>query len=264
MGKQVIIFDLDDTLLWDEKCVKDAFQATCQLAGRYHVIDPDALETEVRAEAKALYQTYEFYPFTLNIGINPFEGLWGNFNDEHHLGFAQMKEQVPSYRTESWTRGLHRLGVDDPELGKRLGEVFPLERRKRSILYPDTFQVLDELKSNYRLVLLTNGSPELQQEKLSAAPKLRSYFEHIFISGEFGQGKPSRALYEHVMETVQMEAEQGVMVGDKLTTDIAGANGIGMTSVWINRHHVVRDGEVVPDFEIYTLTELLEVMNQLG
>lgn len=263
MSIKAVIFDLDDTLLWDEKCVKEAFQAVCEIAKQKYDIDPEQLEKAVREQARALYETFDFYPFTRNIGINPFEGLWGNFNDDHLSGFKQMKDIVPYYRSEAWNRGLTQLGITDASFAKQLGERFPLERRKRSIVFPDTYKVLDALKGKYQLMLLTNGSPELQNEKLKAEPDLKNYFNSIVISGDFGQGKPSRALFEHVMQLLQIDASEGVMVGDKLTTDIKGANQVGMTSVWINRHQVDNSDEIQPSFEIHSLSELPELIERI-
>ena len=56
-------------------------------------------------EARVLYSSYETYPFTQMIGINPFEGLWGNFLDDEE-NFRKMSEIVPMYRKESWNKGL--------------------------------------------------------------------------------------------------------------------------------------------------------------
>ena len=42
------------------------------------------------------------------IGINPFEGLWGTFDDAGE-SFQKMKGIVPTYRREAWTRGLARI-----------------------------------------------------------------------------------------------------------------------------------------------------------
>ena len=79
---KAIFFDLDDTLLWDKRSVAEAFKATCQLAEERYGVDPVRLEEEVRKAARELYSSYETYPFTQMIGINPFEGLWGEFKDE--------------------------------------------------------------------------------------------------------------------------------------------------------------------------------------
>jgi putative hydrolase of the HAD superfamily len=264
MAIQAVLFDLDDTLLWDDRSVKEAFEATCGTAARKYGIDPAKLETEVRREARALYESYETFPFTKMIGINPFEGLWANFTEGQHREFRQLQALAPGYRQESWTRGLAALGIDDPELGKLLAEQFPAERRARPYVYEETFAILDELKGKYKLLLLTNGSPDLQQEKLAGVPELTPYFDHILISGNFSRGKPDAGIFQHALQLLEIEPSQGVMVGDKLTTDILGANGVGIHSVWINRHDVQRTDEIIPSYEIASLRELQGIIDSIG
>ncbi|MFD1954783.1 HAD family hydrolase [Paenibacillus thailandensis] len=262
MAKQAILFDLDDTLLWDERSVKEAFAATCNAASEATGVDPLKLEEAVRAEARSLYEAFEAFPFTKMIGINPFEGLWARFKKGEHEQFRKLEQFAPTYRKEAWTRGLKALGIDNPELGGRLAEQFPAERRSRPLVYEETFRVLDALKGEYKLLLLTNGSPDLQQEKLDGVPELAPYFDHIVISGNFGEGKPASSIFRHALEKLGIEPEHGMMVGDKLTTDIKGSNSIGMTSVWINRHGAPADPEIVPTHEIKHLEELLTLLDR--
>lgn len=260
MAKQAVLFDLDDTLLWDDRSVKEAFEATCQAAAAVTGVDPVALEEAVRREARALYESYETFSFTKMIGINPFEGLWAPFLEGEQEEFRKLQNLAPGYRKAAWTQGLKALGVDDEALGARLAEQFPAERRSRPIVYDETFRVLDALKGKYKLLLLTNGSPDLQREKLAGVPQLMPYFDHIIISGEFGEGKPAASIFKHALARLGIEPDHGIMVGDKLTTDILGANTIGMTSVWINRHGAVRNDEIVPTHEIKHLEELLQLL----
>jgi putative hydrolase of the HAD superfamily len=259
---KAIFFDLDDTLLWDQKSVEKAFEATCLVAAEKYQIDPAVLEEAVRQEARELYSSYETYPFTQMIGINPFEGLWGNFLDDHDE-FRKMKDIVPAYRKEAWTRGLKAIGIDDPEFGEELAERFPAERRKLPFVYEESFQVLDELKGKYQLLLLTNGSPDLQNTKLEITPELVPYFDHIVISGAFGKGKPDPTIFEHALEKMSLTKDEAIMVGDNLMTDILGASRVGMKSVWINRHDKERN-EVIPDFEITHLEELYPILEDLN
>jgi putative hydrolase of the HAD superfamily len=263
MTVKAVLFDLDDTLLWDERSIKEAFEATCRLGAEEAGIDAELLEDAVRREARALYETYDTFSFTKNIGINPFEALWGHFRKGDHPMFRKLEQLAPEYRRNAWTRGLASLGADRPELGAKLAEVFAAQRRKLPYVYEETFSVLDELRGRYKLLLLTNGCPDLQQEKLDGVPALTPYFDVILISGHYGEGKPSPRLFAHAMEQLGISPEEGVMVGDKLTTDILGANGVGMTSVWINRHDKKRSNEIVPKFEIASLTELPELLQSL-
>jgi len=264
MSIKAVLFDLDDTLLWDDRSVKEAFEATCAYAERKTGIAADKIEEEVRKEARKLYASYEPYSFTKMIGINPFEGLWARFLEGKQPEFRQLEALAPSYRKESWTRGLAACGIVDSELGYELGEMFASERRDRPYVYEETFEVLEQLKGRYQLLLLTNGSPDLQQEKIASVPKLASYFEHIVISGDVGQGKPAAEIFNYALERLGIKPEEGLMVGDKLTTDILGSNRIGMPNAWINRHHVSRTDEIIPKFEIDNLRELHEVIRLIN
>ncbi|MBU9721473.1 MULTISPECIES: HAD family hydrolase [Bacillaceae] len=259
---KAVFFDLDDTLLWDQKSVKDAFNKTCKVAQVKYQVDPEQLEEAVRTEAKGLYASYETYDFTKMIGINPFEGLWGNFLDEEE-NFRKMKQIVPTYRKEAWTRGLKALGIDDSAFGAELAERFPIERRNSPHVYEESFEVLDKLKGRYNLLLLTNGSPDLQNTKLDITPELVPYFDHILISGAFGKGKPDPAIFEHALSLVSLNKDEVLMVGDNLMTDILGASRVGMKSVWINRHGQVAT-EVKPTYEIKHLNELFPILNNLS
>ena len=251
---KAVFFDLDDTLLWDKKSVKEAFVATCTYASQKRNVDVEKLEEAVREKARELYSSYETYEFTQMIGINPFEGLWGNFLDDDD-NFRKMKDIVPAYRKEAWTQGLKELGIDDEAFGAELAERFPLERRKHPFVYEESFRALDKLKENYRLLLLTNGSPDLQNTKLEITPEIAPYFDEIIISGAFGRGKPDPTIFEHALEKMGLEKDDAIMVGDNLMTDILGASRIGMKSVWINRENKERN-EVSPTYEITHLEEL--------
>ncbi|MBP1961805.1 putative hydrolase of the HAD superfamily [Paenibacillus aceris] len=260
MTLKAVLFDLDDTLLWDDRSVQEAFEATCAEAARQVTVNPEELEAAVRKEARALYESYEPFPFTKMIGINPFEGLWANFTQGENENFRKLEKLAPGYRTESWTRGLRALGIENPELGYKLGELFPAERRKRPFVYEETFRVLDTLKGSYKLLLLTNGSPDLQKEKLAGVPSITSYFDHIVISGEFGVGKPDVSIFQHALELLGIRAEEGIMIGDKLTTDILGSGRVGMRNIWINHHGLQSGDEIVPAFEVSRLQEILPII----
>ncbi|WP_432357809.1 HAD family hydrolase [Sporosarcina sp. UB5] len=258
---RTIIFDLDDTLLWDEKSIATAFEKTCRYAADKLELNAVELEAAVRETARELYATYDTYAFTQMIGINPFEGLWGVFDDPGEQ-FQRMKEIIPEYQRNAWTKGLAKLGIVDEEYSKELAARFIEERKKSPFVYDETFSVLDRLKGNYTLVLLTNGSPSLQKTKLEITPQLAPYFERIVISGAFGKGKPDPSIFEHVLEETGSTADEALMVGDNLLTDILGSSRIGMRSVWINREGKPGIPDIQPTFEIKNLDELFPILDK--
>lgn len=259
---KAVFFDLDDTLLWDKKSVADAFEKTCRLAAQISGKDCRGLEEAVRSEASKLYAGYATYPYTKMIGINPFEGLWGTFDDEGD-DFQEMKALIPEYQREAWTRGLKGIGIDNSELGQKLAAYFPEARKQSPILYEESLEILEQLKSRYRLLLLTNGSPSLQNLKLEITPEIAPYFDHIVISGVFGRGKPDPAIFQHALAKFNLQPEEVVMVGDNLMTDIIGAQKAGIRSVWINREAKAPHETIIPTYEISHLQELLPILESI-
>lgn len=258
-----VLFDLDDTLLWDERSVEEAFEVTAEAGAAAAGVDAKELLNAVREEARSLYASYDTFAFTQMIGINPFEGLWANFTAGLQPEFRKLQELAPMYRKESWRRGLARVGVENESLAETLAERFASERRSRPYVYEETFDVLKELQGKVQLLLLTNGSPDLQQEKLDGVPELVPYFDHIVISGDFGKGKPDVSIFQHALELLGAKPGEAVMVGDKLTTDIKGGNAAGLHTVWINRVDRPKDPAIVPEFEIKHLSELHAILAAL-
>lgn len=255
---KAIIFDLDDTLLWDHKSVSEAFKATCKTVQATHQIDSEKLEERVRHHAEALYPTLPTYPFTSNIGIGTFEGMWGEFKDEGD-DFELLRDTVPSFRKQAWLKGLQDVGINDEVLAERLAVLFPEERKKHIYLYEETIEVLDTLKGEYKLLMLTNGSPDLQHMKLSYSPELVPYFDEIVISGAFGQGKPSEDIFKHALHLLDVNTDEAIMIGDNPNTDILGAVRLGMDSVWIN-HRTRAETDVTPTYEVERLKEIMPVI----
>lgn len=259
---KTIIFDLDDTLIWDKRSVAVSLHKTCLYAEEKCGVDASKLEQAIRSEAPASYLETGVYGFTQTIGINPFEGLWGEFDDEGEK-FQFMKTVMPKYRRTAWSRALHKMGIEDKALGVELSNYFPVMRLKNPIVYDETFQVLEQLKGRYQLVLLTNGSPSLQQIKLNMSAGIAPYFEAIIVSGAFGIGKPDASIFEFALSKTGNQKSEALMVGDNIMTDVLGANQAGIKSVWLNREKKAAHESIFPNFEIYHLQELIPLLKKL-
>ncbi|MFK2826279.1 HAD-IA family hydrolase [Bacillus sp. B190/17] len=260
--KKAVFFDLDDTLLNDRKSIQTAFDVTCGDLEQKYGVDKDTIEESVRHAAREQYQQYSFYPVTLHLGINPFEGLWGNFGDVHHTLLREMGKDIADYQYKSWEKGLKAVGIEGAADWAK--ERFREVRRYSPFLYDETLTVLDQLKEKgFRLLLLTNGAPSLQLEKLQMTPELVPYFEHILISGNFGFGKPDPSIFTHALKLMDLSPEEAIMVGDNLGTDILGATRVGMDSIFIDHGDGRQVEGAKPTYTVQALRGAADVLQTL-
>jgi YjjG family noncanonical pyrimidine nucleotidase len=101
-------------------------------------------------------------------------------------------------------------------------------------LIPGSLELLDRLHGRVRLGLITNGYSEVQRPRLDHFD-LGKYFESITVSSEIGHAKPGAAFFDVAFEQLGHPDRDGVLVvGDSLTSDIAGGAAAGCATCWFN------------------------------
>ncbi|SDI27156.1 HAD family hydrolase [Natribacillus halophilus] len=258
-----LLFDLDDTLIWDKKSISESLLATSNDAARQTGIDSGELMEAVKTVAPTLYEEQSFYPLTTALGINPFEGLWGMFDDIHDARLREMGANIGMYQFEVWTEALKKVEVDDLSLARELSRRFIEYRETLPYVYEETFEVLTKMDIPYQLALVTNGAPSLQLKKLQMTKALVPFFDRIIISGAFGVGKPDSSIFRHTLTQLGAEKEQTVMIGDNLHTDIVGGNQAGIKTIWVNREQAENNTDIIPEVEITTLRELEDAIGRI-
>ena len=129
--------------------------------------------------------------------------------------------------------------------------------------YPDAAYCLAYLKNKgYKLGIIANQEEGLKN-RLDAWDMLR-YFDLIISSAETGCAKPDERIFLLALGSAECDANESIMVGDRLDNDIIPAKAVGMKTVWIkNNTAKYQDfslGENTADFQINSLTELLDVL----
>jgi putative hydrolase of the HAD superfamily len=159
------------------------------------------------------------------------------------------------------------LGADVSQVEpEELLRIFGWAPRPGVILFPDTLSVLTELRNRgYKIGLLTNSFlPMWMRDIELQAYELMEFMDARVTAADVGYLKPHPAIYLHLLDLLQTSPDQAVFVGDRPRYDIAGANKAGITSVLINPPHLDRElHDVIPDFTITCLSELLPVLEEL-
>jgi putative hydrolase of the HAD superfamily len=125
---------------------------------------------------------------------------------------------------------------------------------------PEARPVLEELKGKYTLGIITNGLEAVQHGKL-AKLGLAGYFDTVITAQGAGCEKPAAEIFLQALEEVGCDPHEALYVGDSLEADVAGARGVGMVAVWLNRKgETVPEGAMRPDHELRYLSELLAIL----
>lgn len=105
------------------------------------------------------------------------------------------------------------------------------------MLDDDVAPALRRMRSaGWRIVILTNGLPSVQERKL-AALGLSSLVDHIVYAEQFApKGKPAPDTFRQALRRLGLPAGRCVCVGDDPVNDIAGARAVGLRTIRITRH----------------------------
>lgn len=101
---------------------------------------------------------------------------------------------------------------------------------------PEVVACLDELAADYRLAVVSNThQPGLVPGHLAAMGVL-DRFDAVVTSVDFGWRKPHPKIYASALDTLGIEAEAAVFVGDSYEPDFAGPERAGIRAFLIDPH----------------------------
>jgi putative hydrolase of the HAD superfamily len=100
-------------------------------------------------------------------------------------------------------------------------------------LIPGTSEMLESLKGQYRLGLLSNFTHAPAAIEIIDGMGLTSFFDVVLISGELGYRKPHPMVFRRLIDELGVEKNQILYVGDDPEPDIVGAQRAGLQPVWM-------------------------------
>lgn len=138
----------------------------------------------------------------------------------------------------------------------------PAWRTDLETLYPQTKEILDQLGQEYKLGIIANQLPGLEERLKDFG--ILDYFSAIFSSADLGLAKPDPAIFRLALQKTNCLPQQAIMIGDRLDNDIVPARRIGMKTIWIKqgfgRLAQVKNLEEGADWTVEKLTDLLPIL----
>lgn len=228
MKYDYLLFDADDTLLDFRKSEDVSFQIVLE-------------KHQISGDLKSLHTSYK--------QIN--ELLW----TQHALGLVSKDvlkvERFRKFLEVNELKGNAELMCDD-YLDTLPSQVF---------LIDGAVELLNSLYQKIPLIIVTNGIGHVQHKRLDNSG-LKSLIDLMVVSEECGFSKPDKRIFHHTFNLLQVDPEKQrlLMIGDKLETDILGANNVGIDSCWFNPEQSGNDSEIRPTFEVSSLQKILNLL----
>lgn len=205
------------------------------------------------AEQHGLEQTFrQFgYPFDEAIRKRYMEinhGLWKDFERGRIT-----KDDVLNQR---FFRLFQEIGVVRGENDKAFEEAYQNALANGADVTEGAEEVLSYLKGKYSLYVATNGVASTQYRRLKLSG-LERYFDGIFVSEEIGFQKPQKEYFSACFARIPgIIPERTLIVGDSLTSDMAGGLAAGIATCWFHGENEKNEEQLPITMEIRRLTEL--------
>ena len=197
MKYKAIFIDIDDTLLDYIPCCREAFEA-------------------------AMPEHPEYF--------DTFFSISGRLFSEAKHGLHTIAEVMDLYPKEF----IATIGYP-PEAVAPFTKAFRAAWGTTHSLVPGAKEMLDTLQAKgYRLFAASNSFGHLQRARLQYAGILH-YFEDTYISMDIGYDKPDIRFYQEALRRCGLAANEVLMVGDSMTTDVLGAQAAGIDALFFNR-----------------------------
>jgi 2-haloacid dehalogenase len=132
--------------------------------------------------------------------------------------------------------------------------------------WPDTVAALRQLKTRFRLAILSNVDDDLFA---LTRPKLEIDFDEVITAQQAQAYKPSLKLFELALSRVHAPAHRVLHVGQSIYHDVVPAQALGLATVWVNRPSArsgvgaVKAAEARPDLTVTSLAELAKLGSAL-
>jgi len=133
------------------------------------------------------------------------------------------------------------------------------------VLKEGVFNTLRTLSVDYNLAIIsdTGMTPGRIIREVLKDYTILDFFDVTVFSDETGFCKPHPIAFKTALSHLDCSPRNAIHVGDLLDTDIKGAIDYQMQAVWIRNPQTLNPGNVVPDYEISEIPEILKIINSL-
>ena len=239
-------------------CMTDRFSVKGGYALKYDIVLFDADGTLLdfaKSEREAVMEALSAMDVELVCGMLE---EYSRINDS----FWKMLERGEIEKKELFYRRFEvffeKYGIKkDPH---KMADTYMRILSEKGYLLDGAFELCKELSGKVRMYIVTNGTEFIQRGRQKRSG-ISQFFEGVFISDCIGFEKPRIEFFEYVENSIEnFSKERTLIVGDSLTSDIAGGINFGIDTCWYDPKGKTAPAEMA-DKITYIVSDFSEVKN---
>lgn len=171
--------------------------------------------------------------------------------------------------------GIEDQKVFDKFLTKEFGQIdyrihaagiigYRRAREAALVLYPHVQLALMELVKRGLRLAVVSDAPRLQAWLRLCQLKLHHFFDVVITYDDTKKRKPDPQPFVRALETLKVNYDETIMVGDWAERDIIGAKSLGMKTVFARYGDRFDTENSGADYEINDILELLDIVDKLS
>ncbi|BFT74087.1 HAD family hydrolase [Paenibacillus sp. P36] len=163
-----------------------------------------------------------------------------NFRTQREIELHSLEDTIAFYNSS--------------ENPKELSEIL-FDHWQAPQLFEDTNVFLKNISSTPKIILSNIDRNDIQ----SAIHHNGLSLKNIITSEDVKSYKPRPEMFQQALEAYNLSPLEVLHVGDSLSSDVAGAQNLGIKVAWINRKNKVLPENYCPDYIINSLQELISL-----
>lgn len=201
-----------------------------------------------------------------HFNLNPYEDYMFNiFNEENNKLWHQIEKGELTFeelRKNRWNIIFSKIGICFD--GTIFEKYFREALMDSAIVINGAEEMLIALRKKNIIICAASNGPYNQQLHRLEIAGLKKYFDYFFISEKLGCSKPSSEFFIKAFSEINLKGKidinlrECIILGDSLTSDIAGGKMAGMKACYYNYgNKEIEDNELID----YVCNDLREFVN---
>lgn len=212
----------------------------------------------VKKTIKAGFEKYGLPTYSDDIFL-----IFNKINSKLWRDIEQEELTLEELRNIRWNMIFKEIGISFD--GRLFEDYFCKELYGSAIFEPHALELMGYLNEKYVMCIASNGPYEQQINRLKVGG-IDSFFSYTFISSIIGAKKPNKAFFDYCFRELRKDGfenlmpEETIIIGDSITSDIAGGRNYGMKTCLYTRGQKCDSDYKKADYIVSDLSDIMKIL----